>query len=379
MRYLHILWLLVCFSCNSKDHFLLRGTIPGAIDSTTVVLSSLENPQEKMEEYVINEKFEFTGKCEVATCYSLYIDDSKIASKRKIKDKNYREINFFIENGELAFETPHLDSLPLPKSFVAFDVQDEKNYTVTGSAAQDVFYRYQVQTIPLRNAIHCLKGDFKFSRDVAVYRELVKRQEELANVIWEFVKNEPNLGLRIYWAGLLKKKQFAYDQAYLDSLARLVKADRDTCAALMNFRESLGKDAAFTYGTPLIDTKLLTPEGDSVSLRAQLNKEGYTLLDFWASWCGPCRASFPHIKKIHERNKEKLKVIGLSSDPDNRKWLNALNEEQLPWMQLHCNKALSASLRITSIPSFCLVDADGKIVFFGNRGDLDLKLEELGM
>ena len=371
MKYLIPLLLLGKVACCqiSADQFVLRGSVPGAGDNTRVTLTLLGGG-ESITGVINGEKFELRGNCPEATYCKLDFDNG---------GRCY-EINFFIEKGNLTFTTPDIDSLPMPPIFVGFKVYKEKNYKVTGSTVQDNFYRFQAGTAFLRYSMQKLKEKFRYTGDIEIARKLQQQKDELLRIAWEVAEKEENLNLRLHIVDLLKKDKFMYDQAYLDKLAALFEGEENASTGVSQFREYLERAKTFLQGTPLMEIELKTPEGKSVSLHSQLNKEGYTLLDFWASWCGPCRASFPHLKEVHERSGGKLKIISLSSDREHTDWLKALEEEKLPWVQLYEEKKLASSLDISFIPSYFLVDAEGKVVFFGGvHGELDLKLEELGL
>jgi len=146
-------------ACNNKpmDHFVIRGNIPGAMDSTEITLAPNGKFDDRIEGYVINGKFELQGKMNTPTHCRLSIDNQDIIDKKGLRNENltkYVEIDFFVENGELTFQTPHIDSLP--ESFWRYDIRKEKNYTLKGSTAQDIFFQYQQQTIPLRHEIRTL-------------------------------------------------------------------------------------------------------------------------------------------------------------------------------------------------------------------------------
>ena len=103
---------------------------------------------------------------------------------------------------------------------------------------------------------------------------------------------------------------------------------------------------------------------------------------FWASWCGPCRASFPHLRKVYEANREKIEFISVSLDKNDSDWRKATDEEKLPWQQ-YCatpsfSRAIGKAYKITSIPTFLLIGPDGGIIFSGHdSNDLDAQLEKL--
>lgn len=114
-------------------------------------------------------------------------------------------------------------------------------------------------------------------------------------------------------------------------------------------------------------------------------KGKYVLLDFWASWCGPCRAENPNVVKAYNKYKDKnFTVLGVSLDQPNKKeaWLAAIKKDSLEWTQISdlqfWENAVAKKYQIRSIPQNFLIDPTGKIISKNLRGeDLDKKLEEL--
>ena len=110
----------------------------------------------------------------------------------------------------------------------------------------------------------------------------------------------------------------------------------------------------------------------------------YTLLDFWASWCGPCIASFPQMRQLYDSYKDcGLQIIGISIDKDRGAWLKALDRHKLPWLQLHCpdkTDGTSASdlYGVCAIPTTVLIDRNGIIVGVqDSMGELKAKLKKI--
>jgi thiol-disulfide isomerase/thioredoxin len=103
-----------------------------------------------------------------------------------------------------------------------------------------------------------------------------------------------------------------------------------------------------------------------------------TLIDFWASWCGPCRQENPGVKRIYERFHDKgLEIIGVSSDADRAKWLQAIQEDGLPWTHGWKSRA-SKIYGVETIPFTVLVGQDGRIIAIRLRGEeLENKVAEL--
>jgi len=112
-------------------------------------------------------------------------------------------------------------------------------------------------------------------------------------------------------------------------------------------------------------------DGNPVSLSSY--RGGYLLIDFWASWCVPCRAENPNVVAAYEKYKDKnFQVLGISLDTDKSRWLKAVTEDKLPWKQLCDFKAARSEVaklyNISIIPANVLVDPNGKIVGKDLRG-----------
>lgn len=130
-------------------------------------------------------------------------------------------------------------------------------------------------------------------------------------------------------------------------------------------------------------------EGKSIDLRKYKGK--YVLLDFWGSWCGPCRASHPHLKKLYQQYKDKgFEILGIAYEngsslaAQKKSWLKAIEEDELPWVQLLNNEGADQQdivklYGISAFPTKILLDKEGKILarYTGDGTDIDGKLTEL--
>jgi peroxiredoxin len=138
------------------------------------------------------------------------------------------------------------------------------------------------------------------------------------------------------------------------------------------YAQRLAKQQATAVGAQAPDFVQPTPAGKPVSLADYRGK--YVLLDFWASWCHPCRAENPTLRKAYEAYKNRnFEVLGISIDEGREKWLKAIADDQLPWTQvadLHGPQNEAAQrYNVQGIPQNFLLDPTGKIVAVNLHGD----------
>lgn len=134
-------------------------------------------------------------------------------------------------------------------------------------------------------------------------------------------------------------------------------------------------------GTEILDFTAEYLDGETVSLNELQQEKSLVLLEFWASWCGPCRVEIPHMKKAYERFKDKgFEIVSFTIDDSKEDWELASEEEELPWPNLGMGQEAEAATKysITGVPANYLFDArTGTIVALDLRGHkLDEMLEE---
>lgn len=147
--------------------------------------------------------------------------------------------------------------------------------------------------------------------------------------------------------------------------------------------EQIDKLEKTSVGKPFTDFTMEDAEGNKVSLSDYVGKGKYVLVDFWASWCGPCRAEMPNVVEAYKKfGGDNFEIVGVSLDSKKDDWLKAIKDMNLSWKHMSDLKAWecegSKKYGVNGIPATVLFDREGVIIARDLRGEeLQSKLEEL--
>ncbi len=119
-------------------------------------------------------------------------------------------------------------------------------------------------------------------------------------------------------------------------------------------------------GQPYTDFALPTPAGAELALSSLVGQTDYVLVDFWASWCGPCRRAMPSLKALYEAHSGQLEILGVSLDNDAEAWTNAIETLGLNWKHISdlqgWDCAAGKLYGVSAIPATVLIDKEGTII-----------------
>lgn len=354
----------------AADNFSLKGSIPGLSDSLKVVLNDVEDPNGEIRRIgsavVSNGVFELAGELKSPTVCELSVLKYVPARQEFMRSFSTRVI---AEPGSMTLtsELP-FDSLR--------NVRDDERYVrVTGSEAHSQFDLYvaAVMDVELKERDASYLSAEKYfdsngNEDTIVKYDAVKKvaKAELLKAQREFIAAHPEYNYCAYLTQRELEKPFAYTAEEINAMADLVKACPDTArTATVEKRRRFALKYAMKRQCP--EFEVTHVDGSAVPFTSLLTPGKYAFIDFWASWCGPCRSAIPHVRELYGKYSGKLDVFSISVDETEAPWRKALEKEQMEWTQLHLatkdqmSKGAQAFF-ITSIPRLILLNDRGEVI-----------------
>lgn len=386
-----LLYGIVCLgtliACQREPGYKISGSVPGTPDGMKVYLYNWNTPVDSS--VVKGGKFVLTGKVDVPTRYQLLIDLSP--DKVESYEKDLRGSDVFVDNVDIKYESPSIDSLPSRNSFRR---KVKGNVTVTGSPVHDLFLSYQEKLKPYRTRnseawdkylqvyhIPASEGVFNTREGIALTREMNDAQKEITRIQWDFIKANPKSPVSVDVAqNMVYTAKFS--KADIDNLLQAIDPSLRETPGYKQLKESLESMAPIALGEKYKDLELVDENGKTVQLSDYVKPGQYNMVEFWASWCGPCRGEIPHLRHVYDaygKGKDAFNMISVSIDDKEKDWKQALKEENMKWTQLCDLKGWKGEVinkyKIQGVP-FCLIlDKEGRIIDHGVRGsELDVVL-----
>lgn len=378
-----LLLFLGAGACAPKDSFVIEGQVEGLADGTVMTLKlGVTHKDEKplLEAVVSGGKFAFTYSVESPRLFNIGQQGA------------WGVLPVVVENGNRVKITGKVD-------YQGEGDQRIANFTevkVTGSPLQEEYegkmaYKdelaKQYQAYHERNAeISKQISDARGAGDKALMDSLVeteayavfkKEEKEFFNSVEEQTKNVVMSNKDTWWGPLMMLANMDwFTEEQKAWFAEFSPEAQKSFYGQIVYNELY---PAASEGNPAPAFTVQDGNGASFNLQQLMAGKKYLLLDFWASWCGPCRKEIPNLKAVYEKFASKgLEIVSISIDKDAAAWQKALEEEQLPWRNFRDETGVADAYSVSAIPAIFLVDGSGTIIATGLRGTaLQEKLETL--
>lgn len=355
---------LMTACAGNQQGYTLTGSVENAADGDTVYLAVPEGRKlVNIDSTTIqNGQFTFKGQQDSAIFAALTY---------RAADKKELSLKFFLENG---------------KTQVYLSSSDDR---VSGTPANDLYtpYReasntvskYMEQIMELMSDTTLTKEQME-EKKASLFKEYESADQALDSVRNEVMKQ--NIGNAI-GAELLKSNYYAMSTEELDELLPQLAPSYQQDERIIQITEQVAKAKLTAVGKQFTDFAMQTPEGKEVKLSDYVGKGKVVLIDFWASWCGPCRREMPNLVEAYKQYKGKnFEIVGVSLDKDGEAWKAAIKSLNITWPQMSDLKYWQCEgaqlYAVSSIPHTVLVDGEGVIIARGLHGEeLQQKLAEV--
>ena len=361
--FLTIMSAMLLTSVSAQNGYTITGTAEGTVKGDTIFLCEMQGwfAMVPLDTAIVKKgKFEFTGQFDGCT-------DRYLLAKHK---------------GEyVAMATILLENAPISVQMF----KDEKKNIIVGGPSACLWDEYERGAKEFDDR---MAADWSVCLDTLVAEDNKIKERLLVNTYSADRKNYTKRFMLQHIGTpvadyLLAQTQSDFTKEEQEQLLKLFGQQKQQFYAYKGIMAQRAIDQRTGIGAQFTDFSMPDPKGKMISVSDYVKKNKYTLIDFWASWCGPCRAEMPTVVKAYDLYHAKgFEVVGVSLDNNKEAWIKAIDQLKMPWPHMSDIKvwgcAGAALYNVKGIPANVLIDQQGKIVAKNLRGqDLLDKMAEL--
>ncbi|MCB9202048.1 MAG: AhpC/TSA family protein [Flavobacteriales bacterium] len=359
--------LLLIISCKNepnkdKNQFQLSGTLENIPNAKMVYLVEFDNDN-----------------------YNLTTLDSA-----EIKDNKFKFLGTKVEPETAIFR---IDSIGLFKTIlekgkISLNVkrEDSNNSLVAkafGTPTIDEINAFTDEIKPIIDSAQKLYLQFKTNPNPKEREQIQTKIDSINTQITDFTNNYIKQNTNSFWSLMLLKERFAYNESVdeVNSLFNSLDEKLKKSNLGLEIQKEIDTKKQTSVNATAPEFSAQNSNGELESLHNSLG-EKVTILDFWASWCGPCRMENKNLVAIFKKYKDKgLNIVSVSLDQDTEKWKNAILQDKLTWTNLSISNPQSEVIKkyqINAIPLTIILDKNGTITSKNLRGEeLEKKVAEM--
>lgn len=376
---------LMAMACTSQpvvDGYVLKGHIEGLPDGTHVQLVPVSHDSELpfADTTVVNGQFVFTGKMEEPRAFHLLVKDA-YGSRNLMLENTQMEVTGKLvakkeADGGVSYNLSSLSVKGSPLSARYDSLLSARTY-------MDSLYALNARKFA---AFDSLMQVAYLAKDQAKIQALRQSEDGKARA----AANKAFFGTvdSLYRQVVMTNKDSFWGPLMMISFTSYLSEDMKpwyeafSPAAQQSYYGQKVKEELYLAGkegTVVPDFKVKDKTGKEVSLSELRQGKKYVLIDFWASWCNPCRKEIPNLKKLYAQYSGKgFEIVSISIDQKKADWEKALKEEGLTWPNFLDETGVAALYKVKFVPTMYLITADGVMVGENLRGEaLATKLKEL--
>ena len=409
MTRLVLFFMAMLISCAAECRdFNIKGIVGGVADSMKIVVfydidvpeyygfnNMVLSRQPLAEALVKDGTFEVSGHVDGPALAYIIFCDALAASF--FNDRDARYVTVMLDNADMSVAVDDVTRLPRVMNYdepVVSPMMSETAAVVRGGAEQNRYNEWRDAVMAAEDRLWHTESLIGATNHVVSNETMNRQQSEtdslkliaseqrkaVERINDDFINAHPEYAISLILQLKKLKRPYCYTKDMLESTADKFAGNADTLR-YKRFLADMPRYMKFVKGRRFADLRMVSTDGEEVNLESVLSRDKVNIVDFWASWCGPCRAGMPMLRGIKDKYEGRLNVIGVSLDDDGDKWLKAL-DDIMTWKQFRVRKEdagpVDSEYGVADIPSYFIISPTGEVIYkSSNIVEVGLEIENI--